>query len=110
MILYALYRTGLFLARALPLKASYVMACVFADVFCLCSPRDRKAVIDNIKIKSNDFSVEPELTAKILKNKRLRVYEVPISYYGRNYAEGKKITWRHGFGAIWTLLKYRFVD
>lgn len=70
----------------------------------------RKAVIDNIKIRSNDFSVEPELTAKILKNKRLRVYEIPISYYGRNYAEGKKITWRHGFGAIWTLLKYRFVD
>jgi len=75
-----------------------------------CYKMFRKAVIDNIKIKSNDFSVEPELTAKILKNKRLRVYEIPISYYGRNYAEGKKITWKHGFSAIWTLLKYRFVD
>ena len=75
-----------------------------------CYKMFRKSVIDKIKIKSNDFSVEPELTAKILKNKALRVYEVPISYYGRTYAEGKKISWRHGFGALWTLLKYRFVD
>ncbi|MFA5142633.1 MAG: glycosyltransferase family 2 protein [Candidatus Omnitrophota bacterium] len=75
-----------------------------------CYKMFRKGVIDNIRIKSNDFSVEPELTAKILKDKRLRVYEVPISYYGRTYAEGKKISWRHGFGAIWALLKYRFVN
>ena len=75
-----------------------------------CYKMFRREVIDNIKIKSNDFSVEPELTAKILKNKRLRVYEVPISYYGRTYAEGKKISWKHGFGALWTLLKYRFVN
>lgn len=70
----------------------------------------KRDVIKNLKIDSNGFSVEPELTAKILKNKNLRVYEIPISYYGRNYAEGKKITWRHGFGAVWTLLKYRFLD
>lgn len=69
-----------------------------------------RKVLAGISVKSNDFSVEPELTAKILKNKSLRVYEVPISYYGRSYAEGKKITWRHGFGALWTLLKYRFID
>ncbi len=69
----------------------------------------KKDVIKAIRIDSNRFSVEPELTAKILKNKKLRVYEIPISYYGRTYAEGKKITWREGFGAIWTLLKYRFV-
>ncbi|MDO8525817.1 MAG: glycosyltransferase family 2 protein [Candidatus Omnitrophota bacterium] len=75
-----------------------------------CYKMFRKSVIDNIKIKSDDFSVEPELTAKILKNKTLRVYEVPISYYGRTYAEGKKISWRHGFGALWTLLKFRFTD
>lgn len=75
-----------------------------------CYKMFRKNVIDNIKIHSNDFSIEPELTAKILKNKKLRIYEMPISYYGRNYSEGKKITWRHGFGAIWTLLKYRFID
>jgi len=69
----------------------------------------RKDVIKGITIKSTDFSVEPEITAKILK-KHLRVYEMPISYYGRTYAEGKKITWRHGFSAIATLFKYRFFD
>ena len=75
-----------------------------------CYKMFKKSVIDKISIKSNDFSVEPEVTAKILKNKALRVYELPISYYGRTYAEGKKISWKHGFGAIWALLKYRFVD
>jgi hypothetical protein len=70
----------------------------------------RREVIANIKIRSNDFSVEPELTAKILKDKSLRIYEMPISYYGRSYAEGKKISWKHGFGALWTILKYRLVD
>ena len=75
-----------------------------------CYKMFRKKVIDGISIKSNDFSVEPEITAKILKNKDIRVYEVPISYYGRSYSEGKKITWVHGFGALIALLKYRFVD
>lgn len=75
-----------------------------------CYKMFRKSVIDNIRIKSDDFAVEPELTAKILKNKSLRVYEIPISYYGRTYAEGKKISWKHGFGALWALLKYRFVN
>ena len=75
-----------------------------------CYKMCRKSVLDGIKIESNDFSVEPELTAKILKNKTLRVYEMPISYYGRSYAEGKKISWRHGLGALMTLLKYRFSD
>jgi len=70
----------------------------------------RREVLETITIKSNGFSVEPELTAKICKNKKWRVYEIPISYYGRSYAEGKKITWRHGFTALLTLLKYRFVD
>lgn len=75
-----------------------------------CYKMFKKSVSDNIKIRSNGFSVEPELTAKILKNRALRVYEMPISYYGRTYAEGKKISWKHGFGALWALLKYRFVD
>ena len=75
-----------------------------------CYKMFKKEVIANINIRSDDFSVEPELTAKILKNKSLRIYEMPISYYGRNYAEGKKINWTHGFGALWALLKYRFVD
>ena len=75
-----------------------------------CYKMFKKGVIDRINIRSDDFSVEPELTAKILKNKSLRVYEMPISYYGRSYAEGKKISWKHGFGALFALLKYRFSD
>lgn len=68
----------------------------------------RKEVLKNIVINSNDFSVEPELTAKIIK-KGFKIYEVPISYRGRSFSEGKKIKWIHGFSAIWTLIKYRFV-
>ena len=75
-----------------------------------CYKMFRRGVIAGITIRSNDFSVEPELTAKILKNKKFRVYEMPISYYGRTYEEGKKISWKHGFGAIAAILKYRFVD
>jgi glycosyltransferase involved in cell wall biosynthesis len=75
-----------------------------------CYKMFKKGVITDINIRSKDFSVEPELTAKMLKKKGLRVYEVPISYYGRSYAEGKKITWRHGFGALATLIRYRFMD
>jgi glycosyltransferase involved in cell wall biosynthesis len=69
----------------------------------------RAPIFKGIKIKSNRFDFEPEITAKILKQK-VRLYEMPISYYGRDYAEGKKITWRDGFAAIVALLKYRFVD
>jgi glycosyltransferase involved in cell wall biosynthesis len=75
-----------------------------------CYKMFRKNVIETIRIRSDGFSVEPELTAKICKNKQWRVYELPISYYGRSYAEGKKISWKHGVSALWTLLKYRFTD
>lgn len=75
-----------------------------------CYKMFRRGVLAGITIRSNGFSVEPELTAKILKNKTLRIYEMPISYYGRSYAEGKKISWRHGFTALGALLKYRFMD
>lgn len=69
----------------------------------------RADVIKNFQIKSNKFDFEPEITAKILK-RRYKLYEMPISYYGRDFSEGKKITWRDGFAAIWALIKYRFVD
>ncbi len=68
-----------------------------------------KKVIDGITLKCNRFDFEPEITAKILK-KGIRIYEVPISYAGREYNEGKKIKWVDGFIALWTLIKYRFVD
>lgn len=69
----------------------------------------RSGILKEIKLRSRRFEIEPELTAKFCKNK-YRIYEVPISYYGRSYDEGKKISWEDGFIALWTLLKYRFVD
>jgi len=69
----------------------------------------RREVLEGIRLRSDDFTVEPELTAKILKG-RWRVYELPIAYYGRSYDEGKKITWRHGVTAVFALFRYRFTD
>ncbi|MEW6009471.1 MAG: glycosyltransferase family 2 protein [Candidatus Omnitrophota bacterium] len=69
----------------------------------------KSEIIKNLKLKSNGFCIEPEITAKIFKRK-LRVYEIPISYYGRNYSEGKKISWRQGFSAIVALLFFRFFE
>ncbi len=66
-------------------------------------------LLRSIEIKARRFNFEPEITAKILK-KGIRIYEVPISYAGREYSEGKKITWKDGFSALFTLVKYRFVD
>jgi glycosyltransferase involved in cell wall biosynthesis len=65
----------------------------------------KREVFDDIVIESNRFGFEPEITAKIAK-KRYRIYEVPISYYGRGYEEGKKITWHDGIKALFTILKY----
>jgi glycosyltransferase involved in cell wall biosynthesis len=69
----------------------------------------RADVVGSLRLRSNGFDIEPELTAKIFKQK-YRVCEMPISYYGRSYEDGKKITWRAGITAIWVLLKYRFTD
>jgi glycosyltransferase involved in cell wall biosynthesis len=65
----------------------------------------RREVIQSIKLQSNRFGIEPEITAKVAK-RGYRIFEVPISYYGRDYWEGKKINWKDGFSAIWTILKY----
>jgi glycosyltransferase involved in cell wall biosynthesis len=66
----------------------------------------RIEVLRSLDLRQDDFGIEPEITAKVCKLK-LRVYELPISYYGRTYAEGKKITWRDGFKAIRVLLSVR---
>jgi glycosyltransferase involved in cell wall biosynthesis len=66
----------------------------------------RIEVLRSLDLRQDDFGIEPEITAKICKRK-LRVYELPIAYYGRTYAEGKKITWRDGFKAIRVLLGVR---
>jgi len=74
-----------------------------------CFKAVRADLMKSLALKSNRFGIEPEITAKLFK-RRARVYEVPITYEGRDYSEGKKITWRDGFPALWTLIKYRFTD
>jgi glycosyltransferase involved in cell wall biosynthesis len=69
----------------------------------------RVDVLRSMELKSNGFGIEPEITAKVFK-RGYKVYEVPISYDGRGYEEGKKITWRDGIVALWVLLKYRFTE
>jgi len=69
---------------------------------------DRRLLTD-LQLRSDRFEIEPEITAKVLK-RGIRIYEVPISYTGREYDEGKKITWRDGVSALWTLVRYRFRD
>ena len=67
----------------------------------------RREIIQKIKIEENRFGFEPEITAKVAKLK-VRIYEVAVSYYGRTYAEGKKIGWRDGVHALWCIFKYNF--
>ena len=69
----------------------------------------RTSIAKDIQIKEKRFGIEPEITAKLARVPRIRIYEVGISYYGRTYEEGKKIGWKDGFRAIWCILKYRFV-
>lgn len=69
----------------------------------------KREVVADIKIHAKRFDFEPEFTAKILK-KNVRVFEVPITFNPRDYSEGKKIKMRDAFEAVWTLIKYRFVD
>jgi glycosyltransferase involved in cell wall biosynthesis len=66
----------------------------------------RADILRSLDLRESSFGIEPEITAKICKRK-LRIYELPISYYGRTFEEGKNITWRDGFRAIWVLLRVR---
>jgi len=72
-----------------------------------CYKAFRREVIQKVKIEENRFGFEPEVVAKVAKLK-VRIYEVAISYYGRTYAEGKKITWHDGAQALWCILRYNF--
>jgi glycosyltransferase involved in cell wall biosynthesis len=74
-----------------------------------CYKAMRVEVLRSFSLESDGFGIEPELTAKIFK-RGFRVYEVPITYDGRGYEEGKKITWRDGVVALWVLVKYRFTE
>ena len=69
----------------------------------------RREVLDGITLKSNRFGFEPEFTIKVAR-KNVRMFETPISYYGRTYAEGKKINWRDGVAAVFAIIRFRFFD
>ncbi len=69
----------------------------------------RRSVLDSISLKCNRFGFEPEFTSKVARNKFI-IYEVPISYAGRNYSAGKKINWKDGVAALWFIVRFRFVS
>lgn len=69
----------------------------------------RRSTLTSIPLRAQRFDFEPEITAKLLK-RGYQIYEVPISYYGRKFSEGKKLTWRDGVVALWMLFKYRFTE
>jgi SAM-dependent methyltransferase len=72
-----------------------------------CYKMFRREVVQSMTIESRRFGIEPEITAKVAR-RGYRIYEVPISYYGRTYDEGKKIGWKDAFSALWTIIKHRF--
>ena len=74
-----------------------------------CYKMFRADVLKNLSLRSMRFEIEVEVTAKVLK-RGIRIYEVPISYAGREFHEGKKITWRDGITALWNLVRYRLSD
>ena len=92
--------------RFLSLVTNLLYSSTLSDMETCYKAFDRR-VLEGITIESNSFDFEPEITAKVLR-RGYRIYEVPISYAGREPDEGKKITWRDGFGALRALVKYRF--
>ncbi len=66
-------------------------------------------LLRELDLCSNDFKIEPEITCKLLK-RGVRIFETPISYYGRDFSEGKKMNWKHGFGAVWTIIRLRLFN
>ena len=74
-----------------------------------CYKAFRREVLDGLNLKSDRFGFEPEFTVKVAKRK-WRIYETPISYYGRGYAEGKKVTWKDGLAALWYVIRFRLFD
>ncbi|MFM7678575.1 MAG: glycosyltransferase family 2 protein [Roseiflexaceae bacterium] len=103
--------TGMYFWNALGNKfltflTNFLFNCWISDME-TCYKAFRADIIKNIPLESNDFRIEPEITAKILLRKH-RIFEVPVSYMGRTYEEGKKMKPSQGFWAIWALFKYRF--
>ena len=92
--------------RFLSLVTNVLYSSTMSDMETCYKLFDRR-VLEGITIQSDKFDFEPEITAKVLR-RGYRIYEVPISYAGREVSEGKKITWRDGIGALRALIKYRF--
>ena len=94
--------------KLLTLATNLIYGAALSDME-TCYKAFKAEVIKSIPLRARRFEFEPEVTAKVLK-RGYHIHEVPISYSGRKHHEGKKITWRDGFTALWTLIKYRFVD
>jgi glycosyltransferase involved in cell wall biosynthesis len=94
--------------KSLTLATNVLYNAILSDME-TCYKVFRREVVADLNIRARGFEFEPEITAKILK-KGVRIYEVPISYNGREWTEGKKIKWTDGPHALWILVKYRFVD
>ena len=94
--------------RSLTLLTNILYNSILSDME-TCYKVFRADMIKDIHLRSTGFEIEPEVTAKILKQ-RIRIYEVPISYNGREWDEGKKIKWYDFFIALWTLIRYRFMN
>lgn len=94
--------------RTLTLVTNLLYNSILSDME-TCYKVFRAEIIRDIPLRSRRFDFEPEVTAKVLKRGH-RIYEVPISYNGREWDEGKKITWRDGVIALWTLIRYRFTE
>lgn len=92
--------------RMISLVANILYSSTLSDVE-TCYKLFTRRAIEGMTIESSRFEFEPEITAKLLR-RGYRIYEVPISYAGREFSEGKKITWRDGFRAVYTLFRYRF--
>ena len=94
--------------RVVTLLANFLYNTMLTDME-TCYKVMRAGIVKGMTLRSDGFGIEPELTAKIFKGGH-RVYEIPITYDGRGYEEGKKITWGDGLVALWILLKYRITD
>jgi glycosyltransferase involved in cell wall biosynthesis len=94
--------------KLLTLTSNLVTNLNLSDVW-TCYKAFRREALTGLELKENRFGIEQEITAKVARN-HLRVYEAPISYFGRTYAEGKKITWRDGFRGMWCILRYGLFD
>lgn len=99
----------LFANKILTLAANVLFNGIFTDIE-TATKAFRREVIQSLNLSSEGFEIEPEITAKIMKNKKLKVFEVPVSHAARTYEEGKKVHWWHFFTSLWALVKWRFIS